>query len=98
VNLVPQPGVRIELIDEREAKGDVFQHDGGLQEFVKHLNRSRSGIHPWFVPDAGRPHRRRVAMQWNDSYTESMFCYTDNIPQKDGGTHLSGFGWRSRAR
>ncbi len=86
-------GVRIELIDEREAKGDVFQHEGGLQEFVKHLNRSRSGIHPsvfWFRTQEG-PIGVEVAMQWNDSYTESMFCYTNNIPQKDGGTHLSGF-------
>jgi DNA gyrase subunit B len=86
-------GVRIELIDEREAKNDVFQHEGGLQEFVKHLNRSRTGIHPsvfWFRTQVG-PIGVEVAMQWNDSYTESMFCYTNNIPQKDGGTHLSGF-------
>jgi DNA gyrase subunit B len=86
-------GVRIELIDEREAKSDVFEHQGGLQEFVKHLNRSRTGIHPsvfWFRTQEG-PIGVEVAMQWNDSYTESMFCYTNNIPQKDGGTHLSGF-------
>jgi DNA gyrase subunit B len=86
-------GVRIELIDEREAKSDVFQHEGGLQEFVKHLNRSRTGIHPsvfWFRLQEGSI-GVEVAMQWNDSYTESMFCYTNNIPQKDGGTHLSGF-------
>ncbi|MEO8018296.1 MAG: DNA topoisomerase (ATP-hydrolyzing) subunit B [Pseudomonadota bacterium] len=86
-------GVRIELVDEREAKNDVFQHEGGLQEFVKHLNRSRSGIHPsvfWFRTQEG-PIGVEVAMQWNDSYTESMYCYTNNIPQKDGGTHLSGF-------
>jgi DNA gyrase subunit B len=86
-------GVRIELIDEREAKSDVFQHEGGLQEFVKHLNRSRAGIHPsvfWFRSQEGTI-GVEVAMQWNDSYTESMFCYTNNIPQKDGGTHLAGF-------
>jgi DNA gyrase subunit B len=86
-------GVRIELIDEREARNDVFQHEGGLQEFVKHLNRSRTGIHPsvfWFRLQEGAI-GVEVAMQWNDSYTESMFCYTNNIPQKDGGTHLSGF-------
>ena len=86
-------GVRIELIDEREGKSDVFQHEGGLQEFVKHLNRSRTGIHPsvfWFRTQAGSI-GVEVAMQWNDSYTESMFCYTNNIPQKDGGTHLAGF-------
>ncbi len=86
-------GVRIELIDEREAKNDVFQHEGGLQEFVKHLNRTRTGIHPsvfWFRSQEGSI-GVEVAMQWNDSYTESMFCYTNNIPQKDGGTHLQGF-------
>jgi DNA gyrase subunit B len=86
-------GVRIELIDEREGKADVFEHQGGLQEFVKHLNRSRTGIHPsvfWFRTQEGSI-GVEVAMQWNDSYTESMFCYTNNIPQKDGGTHLAGF-------
>ncbi len=86
-------GVRIELIDERENKSDVFMHQGGLQEFVKHLNRTRTGIHPsvfWFRSQEGSI-GVEVAMQWNDSYTESMFCYTNNIPQKDGGTHLAGF-------
>jgi DNA gyrase subunit B len=86
-------GVRIELNDEREAKSDVYQHQGGLQEFVKHLNRTKVGIHPsvfWFRTQEGSI-GVEVAMQWNDSYTESMFCYTNNIPQKDGGTHLAGF-------
>ncbi|MGC4073344.1 MAG: DNA gyrase subunit B [Nibricoccus sp.] len=86
-------GVRIELVDERESRSDVFQHEGGLQEFVKHLNRSRVGIHPsvfWFRTQVAAI-GVEVAMQWNDSYTESMFCYTNNIPQKDGGTHLAGF-------
>ena len=86
-------GVRIELIDERENKSDVFQHDGGLQAFVKHLNRTRIPIHEsvfWFRTQDGAV-SVEVAMQWNDSYQESMFCYTNNIPQKDGGTHLAGF-------
>jgi DNA gyrase subunit B len=86
-------GVRIELIDERENKSDVFAHDGGLQAFVKHLNRSRTPIHDtvfWFRTQEGSA-TIEVALQWNDSYQESMFCYTNNIPQKDGGTHLSGF-------
>ncbi|MCS6947382.1 MAG: DNA gyrase subunit B, partial [Steroidobacteraceae bacterium] len=86
-------GVRIELIDERENKSDVFQHEGGLRAFVQYLNRSRTPIHPtvlWFRSSDG-PIQVEVAMQWNDSYGESMFCYTNNIPQKDGGTHLSGF-------
>ncbi|HET7812474.1 MAG TPA: DNA topoisomerase (ATP-hydrolyzing) subunit B [Steroidobacteraceae bacterium] len=86
-------GVRIELVDEREAKSDVFQHEGGLQEFVKHLNRTKTPVHPsvfWFRSQEGSI-GVEVAMQWNDSYSESMFCYTNNIPQKDGGTHLAGF-------
>src|SRR5579862_2500919 len=86
-------GVRIELIDERENRSDVFQHQGGLQAFVKHLNRTRTPIHEsvfWFRTQEGTT-TVEVALQWNDSYQESMYCYTNNIPQKDGGTHLSGF-------
>src|ERR1700753_90468 len=86
-------GVRIELIDERENKSDVFEFAGGLQAFVKYLNRARVAIHEsvfWFKTQEG-PIAVEVAMQWNDSYQESMFCYTNNIPQKDGGTHLAGF-------
>src|SRR5690242_20538955 len=86
-------GVRIELNDERENKSDVFAHAGGLQAFVKYLNRTRTPIHEsafWFRTQDG-PVSVEVALQWNDSYQESMFCYTNNIPQKDGGTHLAGF-------
>jgi len=86
-------GVRIELIDERENKHDVFAHAGGLQAFVKYLNRTRTPIHEsvfHFRTQDGTV-TVEVAMQWNDSYQESMFCYTNNIPQKDGGTHLAGF-------
>jgi DNA gyrase subunit B len=86
-------GVRIELIDERENKSDVFEHAGGLQAFVKYLNRARTPIHDsvcGFKTQEGTVNVE-VAMQWNDSYQESMFCYTNNIPQKDGGTHLAGF-------
>ena len=86
-------GVRIELTDEREDKHDVFQHQGGLQAFVKHLNRGRTPVHEnvfWFRTQEGLVNVE-VALQWNDSYQESMYCYTNNIPQKDGGAHLSGF-------
>jgi DNA gyrase subunit B len=86
-------GVRIELNDEREDKSDVFQHEGGLKAFVAHLNRARSGIHDdvfWFNAQEGNI-GVEVALQWNDSYQETMLCYTNNIPQRDGGTHLSGF-------
>jgi DNA gyrase subunit B len=86
-------GVRIELVDERDEKSEVFQHEGGLKAFVTHLNRSKTAIHPtvlWFQTRDGNT-QVEVAMQWNDSYQESMYCYTNNIPQKDGGTHLAGY-------
>ena len=86
-------GVRIELNDERDEKSEVFQHEGGLKAFVNHLNRSKTAVHPtvlWFQTRDGNT-QVEVAMQWNDSYQESMYCYTNNIPQKDGGTHLAGY-------
>jgi DNA gyrase subunit B len=86
-------GVRIELIDERDEKSEVFQHEGGLKAFVTHLNRSKAAVHDtvmWFQTREGST-QVEVAMQWNDSYQESMYCYTNNIPQKDGGTHLAGY-------
>ncbi|MEP7243463.1 MAG: DNA topoisomerase (ATP-hydrolyzing) subunit B [Gammaproteobacteria bacterium] len=86
-------GVRIELVDERENKSDVYEHQGGLQAFVKYLNRTKTAAHETvfgFKAPYGTT-TVEVAMQWNDSYQESMFCYTNNIPQKDGGTHLAGF-------
>jgi DNA gyrase subunit B len=86
-------GVRIELVDERDEKSEVFQHEGGLKAFVTHLNRSKNAVHDtvlWFQTRDGNT-QVEVAMQWNDSYQESMFCYTNNIPQKDGGTHLAGY-------
>ena len=86
-------GVRIELVDERDEKSEVFQHEGGLKAFVTHLNRSKAAVHDtvlWFQSRDGNT-QVEVAMQWNDSYQESMYCYTNNIPQKDGGTHLAGY-------
>ncbi|HVC01239.1 MAG TPA: DNA topoisomerase (ATP-hydrolyzing) subunit B [Steroidobacteraceae bacterium] len=86
-------GVRIELIDERDEKSEVYEFQGGLKAFVQHLNRSKTPIHDsvlWFQTRDGNV-QVEVAMQWNDSYQESMYCYTNNIPQKDGGTHLAGY-------
>jgi DNA gyrase subunit B len=86
-------GVRIELVDERDEKSEVFQHEGGLKAFVTYLNRSKTPVHDtvlWFQTRDGNT-QVEVAMQWNDSYQESMYCYTNNIPQKDGGTHLAGY-------
>ncbi len=86
-------GVRIELNDERDEKTEVFEFQGGLKAFVQHLNRSKTPIHDsilWFQAREGNT-QVEVAMQWNDSYQESMYCYTNNIPQKDGGTHLAGY-------
>ncbi len=86
-------GVRIELIDEREEKSDVFEYEGGIQAFVKYLSRTRTAVHNTIFAfrDQQGPTTVEVAVQWNDSYQESMFSYTNNIPQKDGGTHLAGF-------
>jgi len=91
-------GVKIELLDERDGRQENFAFSGGVKGFVEYINRAKTVLHPNIfhatgeskVGDTGVSISSEVAMQWNNGYQEQVLCFTNNIPQSDGGTHLTG--------
>jgi DNA gyrase subunit B len=85
-------GVHIELNDERVDRRDVFAYEGGIRSFVEYLSQLKNPLHKTVISlkNKGEAMELELALQWTDAYQESVFCFTNNIPQRDGGTHLTG--------